>query len=200
MAERAFLLGLTGSIGMGKSETAKLFAAAGVPVFDADGAVHALYRDPAVAAEIAAVFPGCAATGSVDRAHLAAALAADPAGFAKLEAVVHPKVGACLKRFLAEARAPLVVLDIPLLYEAGWDALCDAVVAVSAPPAVQKARVMARPGMSETKLNAILARQMPDAEKRRRADFVIEADKGLDDARLQVDRILAKISTLLRNG
>lgn len=202
MADRPFVIGLTGSIGMGKSETAKMFAAAGCPVFDADACVHALYDDPAVAAEIEAAFAGAAAHGRVDRARLSAALLDDPSTLARLETIVHPKVSAALDAFLTgSARdATFAVLDIPLLFETGWRGRCRAVVAVSAPPAVQRARVLARPCMTAQKLDRILSRQMPDAEKCRLADFVVTTDKGLEDARAQVARILADLTARVMGG
>lgn len=187
------VLGLTGSIGMGKSATAGLFAARGVPVFDADAAVHALYAGP-LAAAVEAAFPGIVREGRVDRALLGARVMGDPAALARLEAIVHPAVRRAEAEFLAAAAAdgaPVAVLDIPLLFEAGRDGDVDAVVVVSAPEPVQRARVLARPGMTEERLAAILARQMPDAEKRRRADVVIDTGSGLAAAAAAVDAVLA---------
>jgi dephospho-CoA kinase len=169
------VLGLTGSIGMGKSTTAAMFAARGVPVFDADAAVHALYAGP-LAATLEAAFPGVAPDGRVDRAALARRVVGDTAAMTRLEAIVHPAVRAEERRFLAAAEAagaPLAVLDIPLLFETGAERRVDAVIVVSAPARVQRARVLGRPGMTEEKLAAILSRQMADAEKRRRADLVV---------------------------
>jgi len=186
------IIGLTGSIGMGKSVTAGLFAAAGVPVHDADQAVHRLYAGEAVN-PIEAAFPGTTAAGRVDRVTLAARVLADPAAIARLEAIVHPLVRASETRFLAAAAtrsARAVLLDIPLLLETGGEARVDVVIVVSAPAAVQRQRVLARPGMSDAKLAAILARQLSDAEKRRRAHFVVDSAGGVDSARHQVHGIL----------
>jgi dephospho-CoA kinase len=193
-----FILGLTGSLGMGKSTTARFFAEAGVPVHDADAVVHRLYEGEAVAA-IEAAFPGTTAAGKVDRNKLAARVLGDDAALARLEAIVHPLVSAAERRLTAEAEARgenVVVLDIPLLFETGGDARVDAVVVVSAPPEVQQARVLERPGMTMDKLEAILARQMPDAEKRARADFVVDTSQGFDAARAQVRAILAAVATM----
>jgi dephospho-CoA kinase len=193
-----FILGLTGSIGMGKSTTAKFFAEAGVPVHDADAAVHRLY-DGEAAPLIEAVFPGTTANGKVDRNKLAARVVAQPGDFKKLETLVHPLVRQAEQRFLAEAEqrgAPAAVLDIPLLYETGAEKRCDAVVVVSAPPDLQRQRAFDRPGMTEQRFAAIIAKQMPDAEKRRRADFVVDSSKGLDAARAQVRDILRAVATM----
>ena len=163
-----FVLGLTGSLGMGKSTTAKFFAEEGVPVYDADAAVHRLYEGEAVPL-IEAAFPGTTADGKVDRETLAKRVLGDAAAIAQLEAIVHPLVGRARESFLAEAErkgAAVAVLDIPLLFETGGDKRCDAVVVVSAPAAVQRERAFSRPGMTEDKFRAILAKQMPDAEKR----------------------------------
>src|SRR5689334_5276718 len=171
-----FILGLTGSLGMGKSTTTKFFAEEGVPVHDADAAVHALYEGEA-APLIEKAFPGTTAAGKVDRDKLAQRVLNDATAIAKLEAIVHPLVRLAEKRFLAEAEragAAVAVLDIPLLFETGADKRCDAVVVVSAPAEAQRARVFERPGMTEQKFAAILAKQMPDAEKRKRADFVVD--------------------------
>jgi len=186
------VLGLTGSIGMGKSTTADLFRAAGVPVHDADATVHALYRGPAVAA-IEAAFPGTTREGSVDRAALGARVLGDDAAVRRLEAIVHPLVRAAETAFLDGARSKgrrVVVLDIPLLFETGGDARVDAVVTVTAPADVQRARVLARPGATVETFERILARQMPDAEKRRRSHFLVDSGRGLAPARLQVEGIL----------
>jgi dephospho-CoA kinase len=193
-----FVLGLTGSLGMGKSTTTKFFAEQGVPVHDADAAVHRLYEAEAVPL-IETAFPGTTADGKVDRDKLARQVLNDTAAIEKLEAIVHPLVRLSEKRFLAEAErkgAAVGVLDIPLLFETGGEKRCDAVVVVSAPAAVQRARVLARPGMTEQKFAAILAKQMPDAEKRTRADFVVDTSKGFDAARAQVRDILARIATM----
>ncbi len=193
-----FVLGLTGSLGMGKSTTARFFAEEGVPVHDADAAVHRLYEGEA-APLIEAAFSGTTSDGKVDRDKLAARVLSDPARISKLEGIVHPLVRAAEEQFLADARAknaPLVVLDIPLLFETGGEARCDAVVVVSAPADVQRARILARPGMNEEKLAAMLARQMPDAEKRHRADFVVDTSQGFEAARAQVRDILARIATM----
>jgi dephospho-CoA kinase len=186
------VLGLTGSIGMGKTTTARFFAEAGVPVFDADAAVHRLYAGEA-AAVIEAAFPGTTGEHGVDRAKLAQAVLGDPAALARLEAIIHPLVRREELRFIAEASeagAPVAVLDIPLLFETGRASLVDAVVVVSAPPEVQRARAFERPGMTEEKFGALLAKQMPDEEKRRRADFIVDSSRSYDSARAQVHAIL----------
>jgi dephospho-CoA kinase len=195
-----FVLGLTGSVGMGKSTAAGFFAEEGVPVHDADAAVHRLYAGEA-AALIEAAFPGTTVDGAVDRGKLAARVLGDPAALKRLEAIVHPLVQASERRFLAEAEArgeKVVLLDIPLLFETGGDERVDAVVVVSAPPEVQRARVLERPGMTAEKLDAILAQQMPDAEKRRRADFVVDTSRSFDAARAQVRAVLAAVATMPR--
>lgn len=191
------VLGLTGSIGMGKSATAAMFREFGVPVHDADLAVHALYRGRAVA-PIAALFPNAVQDGVVDRARLGAIVLADATALRRLEAIVHPMVREEETAFLDAARrdrAPLAVLDVPLLYETGGEARCDAVVVVSAPSEVQAERVLARPGMDAAKFAAILAKQVPDAEKRRRADFIVDTSRGFDAARAQVRDIIAAMMT-----
>ena len=193
-----FILGLTGSIGMGKSTTAKFFAEEGVPVHDADAAVHRLYENEAVAA-IEAAFPGTTANGKVDRTRLAAQVLGNEAARKRLEGIVHPLVRESEVNFLADARArnaPIVVLDIPLLYETGGDSRVDAVVVVTAPPEVQRERVMARPGMTEERFAQLLQAQVPDAEKRRRADFIVDTSRGFDAARAQVRDILAKVAKM----
>ena len=193
-----FVLGLTGSIGMGKSTAARFFAEAGVPVHDADGVVHRLYEGEAAAA-IEAAFPGTTTCGKVDRAKLAERVLDDPAAIRRLEAIIHPLVRESEARFLADAGGrgePVVVLDIPLLFETGAQERVDAVVVVSAGPEAQRARVLGRPGMSESKLGAILAKQMPDVEKRRRAHFVVDSSGELDSARAQVHGILRAIAGL----
>lgn len=189
------VLGLTGSIGMGKSTTAKMFAEAGVPVHDSDEAVHRLYAGKA-APLVEAAFPGTTRSGAVDRAALAERVLGDAPALKRLEAIIHPLVRADADSFLAENRAagaPLAVLDIPLLFETGGGNRVDKVVVVTAPPEVQRARVLARPGMNEEKLASILARQVPDAEKRRRADFVIDTGQGFDAARAAVKAIIAEL-------
>ncbi len=191
---RPFLIGLTGSIGMGKSETAKMFARLGIPVNDSDANVHALYeRGGAAVPDIEKTFPGTVQDGRVDRALLTKALAADSAGFKKLEAIVHPLVAKTQADFLARAEregAAMVVLDSPLLFETKGHERVDAVVVVSAPSHIQRARVLERPGMTEEKLDQILSRQVPDAEKRAKAHFVVATDKGLDHAFEQVQMIV----------
>lgn len=191
-----FLLGLTGSIGMGKSTTSAMFRAAGIPVHDADQAVHDLYAG-AAAPQIEAAFPGTTANGVVDRVKLSAAVLGRPEVLAKLEAVVHPLVRAEEQAFLAEARrsgATVAVLDIPLLLETGGEGRYDAVVVVTAPAEIQRKRVLGRPGMTEEKFAAILARQMPDAEKRRRAHFLVDTSLGLVAAERQVRSILNAVA------
>ena len=186
------VLGLTGSIGMGKSTTAKLFAEAGVPVYDADAAVHRLYDGEAVPA-IEAAFPGTTENGKVDRVRLSARVVHDPAAMKKLEAIVHPMLGASRQEFLRSAEtsgAPIAVIDIPLLFETGGEKRVDAVVVVTASPKLQRERILGRPDMTEEKLKAILARQMPDAEKRRRAHFVVDTSHGLDPVRARIRDIL----------
>ncbi|MCZ7642084.1 MAG: dephospho-CoA kinase [Pseudorhodoplanes sp.] len=193
-----FILGLTGSIGMGKTTTARLFAEEGVPVHDADAAVHRLYEGEAVAL-IEREFPGTTSEGEVDRAKLGARVVGDPQALKRLEAIVHPLVRKSETNFLDDTRrrgAPVVVLDIPLLFETGGDARVDAVVVVTAPAEVQRARVLARPGMTAEKFEALLAKQMPDAEKRRRADFIVDSGHGLESARAQVRDILARVATM----
>ncbi|MBZ9975646.1 dephospho-CoA kinase [Mesorhizobium sp. BR-1-1-10] len=189
------VLGLTGSIGMGKSTTARMFAEAGVPVHDSDETVHRLYAGKA-APLVEAAFPGTTVGGSVDRAKLGARVLGDAAALKKLEAIIHPLVRADADAFLArhrEAGESLVVLDIPLLFETGGRGRVDKVVVVTAPAEVQRQRVLARLGMSEEKLASILARQVPDAEKRRLADFVIDTGEGLAAARAAVASIIAEI-------
>ncbi len=191
------IVGLTGSIGMGKSTTSAMFQAEGVPVYDADAAVHALYaKGGAAVAPVEAAFPGVVVDGAIDRAKLSAQVVGKPEALKRLEAVVHPLVGESRKVFFeaaAAANAPLVILDIPLLFETGGERNVAAVIVVSAPEAVQRERVMARPDMTAEKLDAILARQLPDAEKRARADIVIDTSKGLDSARDQVRAAIAKL-------
>ncbi|HVU19138.1 MAG TPA: dephospho-CoA kinase [Rhizomicrobium sp.] len=194
MAERPLLIGLTGSIGMGKSETAKMFAKLGIPVYDSDAAVHRLYKPGGAAVEkIAEAFPATVHDGRVDRAALSRQLAGNEAAFKKLESIVHPLVGEENRKFLARAQAAgaeMVVQDIPLLFETGGHTRMDAVVVVSAPSHIQRQRVLERPGMTPEKLDQILSRQMPDEEKRAKAHFVVETDKGLDHAFAQVKAIV----------
>jgi dephospho-CoA kinase len=188
------ILGLTGSIGMGKSTTAKLFAEAGVPVYDADAAVHQLYEGEAAPA-IEAAFPGTVADGKVDRAKLSARVVHDPAAIGQLEQIVHPMLGASRQKFFDDAEAagaPVAVVDVPLLFETGGEKRVDAVVVVTTSPELQRERVLARGTMDEEKLNSILARQMPDAEKRKRADFVVDTSHGLDPVRARIRDILAE--------
>ncbi|MDO8837561.1 MAG: dephospho-CoA kinase [Parvibaculum sp.] len=188
------LIGLTGSIGMGKSETAKMFRALGVPVYDADAAVHALYEKGGKAVEpIRAAFPSAIVEDAVDRKALSRCVLGLPEEMKKLEAIVHPLVGEAQMAFLREhlaAGQQMAVLDIPLLYETGGETRVDIVVVVSAPYDLQKSRVLARPDMDEAKFAAIHAKQVPDAEKRRRADFIVDSDKGLEHARAQVAAIV----------
>ena len=197
---KPFVLCLTGSLGMGKSTAAKFFAEAGVPVHDSDAVVHALYEGEAVAA-IAAAFPGTTFDGKVDRGKLAVKIIDDKAALARLEAIVHPLVAKARDKFLADAQArgsPVVVLDIPLLFEIGGEGSCDAVVVVSAPADMQRARAFERPGMTEEKFATLLAKQVPDEEKRRRADFIVDSSQGFDYARAQVRDILEAIAKMPR--
>lgn len=192
------ILGLTGSIGMGKSTTAKLFAEAGVPVYDADAAVHQLYEGEAAPA-IEAAFPGTTANGKVDRPKLSARVVHDPAAIKQLEQIVHPMLGASRQKFFADAeaaKAPVVLLDIPLLFETGGEKRVDAVVVVSTSPEIQRERVLARGTMDEAKLDAIIAKQTPDAEKRKRADFVVDTSHGLEPVRAQITHILAEVAKM----
>jgi dephospho-CoA kinase len=186
-------LGLTGSIGMGKSTVAAMFAARGVPVFDADAAVHRLQGPGGrLVAAIEAAFPGTTGADGVDRAALGKAVLGDRAALQRLEALVHPAVAEERGAFLqANAQAPLVLLDIPLLFETGGEAQVDKIAVVSAPADVQRARVLARPGMTDERFAAILARQTPDTEKRRRADFVIDTGGALAATEAQVDALIA---------
>ena len=194
---RPFVVGLTGSIGMGKTETAKLFARLGIPVHDADAVVHALYdHGGAAVGSIAKEFPKAVTDDRVDRTVLAACLAGDEAAFQRLEAIVHPLVREAERSFLeacAKRGDKIVVLDIPLLFETGGDSRVDAIVVVSAPPEVQRTRVLAREGMTLEKLEAIHARQIPDVDKRAKADFVIETDKGLAQAYESVKHLIAQL-------
>jgi dephospho-CoA kinase len=192
-----FILGLTGSIAMGKSTTARLFAEEGVPVYDADAAVHRLYEGEA-APVIEAAFPGSTKDGKVDRAALSQQIVGNAEKLKFLESIVHPLVGEVRDAFLADAKAAgakVAVLDIPLLFETGGESRVDAVVVVSAPAEIQRARMLER-GIPEDRLDALLARQMPDAEKRRRADFVVDTSGGIESARQQVKAILAAVAKM----
>jgi dephospho-CoA kinase len=192
------ILGLTGSIGMGKSTTAQLFAEAGVPVYDADATVHSLYESEAVPA-IEAAFPGTTANGKVDRNKLSARVVHDPAAMKRLEGIVHPMLGASRQKFLREAEqsgAPVAVVDVPLLYETGGEKRVDAVVVVTTTLEIQHQRILARDNMTGEKLDAILARQLPDAEKRKRADFVVDTSHGLDAVRTRIRDILAEAAKM----
>lgn len=192
-----FLVGLTGSIGMGKTETGKLFVQLGIPVFDSDSAVRALYEPGGAAVvPVTAAFPSAAQDGRVDRTALAAELARDPSAFARLEAIVHPLVRQVRDRFVRAATErgdELVIVDIPLLFETGAQRDVDAVIVVSAAREVQERRVLARPGMTPEKLEMFHARQVPDAEKRAKADFVIETDKELAQTFAEVKRVAAEL-------
>ena len=192
------VLGLTGSIGMGKSTTAQLFAEAGVPVYDADAAVHRLYEGEAVSA-IEAAFPGTTANGKVDRDRLSACVVHDTAAMKRLEEIVHPMLGASRQKFLQDAEnsgALVAVVDVPLLFETGGEKRVDAVVVVTTTPELQRERILARPNMTGEKLAAILARQMPDAEKRKRAHFVVDTSHGLDPVRARIRDILAEAAKM----
>ncbi len=193
-----FVLCLTGSLGMGKSRTATFFAEAGVPVHDADAVVHVLYEGEAVPL-IESAFPGATSDGKVDRVKLAAMVVGDVAAMARLEFIVHPLVSKAREKFLADAQgrgAPVVVLDVPLLFETGGHDGCDAVVVVSAPPEVQRRRAFERPGMTEEKFSALIAKQMPDAEKQQRADFIVDSSQSFDHARAQVRDILQAVAKM----
>jgi len=192
------ILGLTGSIGMGKSTTAKLFEEAGVPVYDADASVHRLYEGEAAPA-IEAAFPGTTVDGKVDRNRLSAKVVHDAAAMKQLEQIVHPMLGASRQKFFADAEksgAPVAVVDVPLLYETGGEKRVDAVVVVTTTPEIQRERILARDNMTGEKLDAILARQLPDAEKRKRADFVVDTSHGLDPVRLRIRDILEQAAKM----
>jgi dephospho-CoA kinase len=189
------ILGLTGSIGMGKSTTAKLFAEAGVPVYDADAMVHLLYEGEAAPA-IEAAFPGTTADGKVDRQKLSARVVHDPAAIKQLEQIVHPMLGASRQKFFHDAEqsgAPVAVVDVPLLFETGGEKRVDAVVVATTSPENQRQRILSRGTMTHEAVDAILARQMPDAEKRQRADFVVDTSHGLDPVRAQIRDILREV-------
>jgi dephospho-CoA kinase len=197
---RPFVLCLTGSLAMGKSTAAKFFAECGVPVHDSDAVVHALYEGEAVPL-IEAAFPGATAAGKVDRSKLAAMVVNDRAALARLEAIIHPLVTASRDKFLAQAQAQgasVVVVDVPLLFETEAQSQCDAVVVVSVPAEHQRRRALDRPGMTEEKFAALLAKQLPDAEKRRRADFVVDSSQGFDNTRAQIRDILRAVATMQR--
>jgi dephospho-CoA kinase len=194
------ILGLTGSIGMGKSTTAKLFAEAGVPVYDADAEVHKIYEGEAAPA-IEAAFPGTTVDGKVDRARLSAQVVHNPAAMKQLEQIVHPMLGASRQKFFGDAEAagaPVVVVDVPLLFETGGEKRVDAVVVVTTTPEIQRERVLARGIMDEARFDAILARQLPDAEKRKRADFLVDTSHGLDPVRVRIEDILAEVVKMPR--
>jgi len=194
------ILGLTGSIGMGKSTTAKLFAEAGVPVYDADATVHMIYEGEAAPA-IEAAFPGTTANGKVDRAKLSAQVVHDAAAMKRLEQIVHPMLRAYHQKFLEEAErsgAPVAVVDVPLLFETGGEKRVDAVVVVTTSPEVQRQRILSRDNMTGEKLDAILARQLPDAEKRKRADFIVDTSHGLDPVRARIRDILSEAGKMPR--
>ncbi len=192
-----FVIGLTGSIAMGKTTTARLFAEEGVPVHDSDAAVHRLYEGEAVA-PVEAAFPGVTKDGKIDRVALGQRVLGDAPALQRLEQIVHPLVREASARFLKDAEAsgaPVAVLDIPLLFETGGESRVDATVVVSAPAEMQRARVLER-GVTPERLEALLARQMPDAEKRRRADFVVDSAHGIEHARAQVRQILAAVARM----
>jgi len=186
------VLGLPGSIGMGKSTTAKLFAEAGVPVYDADAAVHVLYEGEAAPA-IEAAFPGTITNGKVDRNKLSRRVVHDEAAMRRLEEIVHPMLGTSRQKFLQDAErsgAPIAVVDVPLLFETGGEKRVDAVVVVTTTPEIQRERILARPNMTDEKLDAILVRQMPDSEKRKRAHFIVDTSHGLEPVRQRIRDIL----------
>jgi dephospho-CoA kinase len=194
------ILGLTGSIGMGKSTTAKLFAEAGVPVYDADATVHKIYQGDAAPA-IEAAFPGTTVDGKVDRARLSAKVVHDPAAIRQLEQIVHPMLKTYHQKFLDDAErsgAPVAVVDVPLLFETGGEKRVDAVVVVTTSPENQRTRILARGTMTKEALDAILARQMPDPEKRKRADFVVDTSHGLDPVRARIRDILDQAAKMPR--
>jgi dephospho-CoA kinase len=193
------VIGLTGGIGMGKSETARLFAAEGIPIHDSDAATARLYaRDGLAVAAIARAFPGAVKDDAVDRAALSAQVIGNPEKFKQLEALVHPLVAADRMQYRDTARAPIIIFDVPLLYESGAEAEVDAVVVATAPENVQRERVLARPGMTVEKFETLKARQMSDVEKRQQAHYVVMTHKGLDHTRGQVRMILADIRAKLK--
>jgi dephospho-CoA kinase len=194
------VIGLTGSIGMGKSTTAKLFAEAGVPVYDADATVHMIYQGEAAAA-VEAAFPGTTFDGKVDRMRLSAQVVNDPAAIRRLEQIVHPMLRAYHQKFIEDAEqsgTPVAVVDVPLLFETGGEKRVDAVVVVTTDPDIQRQRILARDDMTSEKLDALLARQMPDSEKRRRADFVVDTSRGLDPVRARIREILVEAAKMPR--
>ncbi len=194
------LLGLTGSIGMGKSTTAKLFQEAGVPVYDADAAVHKVYEGEAAPA-VEAAFPGSTVNGKVDRQKLSGMVLNNADAMKQLETIVHPMLRSHQLKFLSDAESsgvPVAVLDVPLLYETGGESRVDAVVVVTTTPEIQRERILARDNMTPEKLDAILARQLPDAEKRKRADFVVDTSHGLDPVRLRIGEILREVVKMPR--
>ncbi len=198
---RPFVLCLTGSLGMGKSRTASFFAEEGIPVHDSDAVVHGLYAGEA-APLIESAFPGTTVDGKVDRTKLAARVVGDTAALARLEAIVHPLVAKARDDFIADAQArgtPVILLDVPLLFETSGERHCDAVVVVSAPLDIQRRRAFERPGMTEEKFAALVGKQVPDAEKRRRADFVVDSSQSFDHARAQVRDILRAIAKMGEN-
>jgi dephospho-CoA kinase len=194
------ILGLTGSIGMGKSTTAKLFAEAGVPVYDADATVHEVYAGEAAPA-IEAAFPGTTIDGKVDRAKLSAKVLHDPAAIRQLEQIVHPMLRRYHQKFLEDAErsgAPVAVMDVPLLFETGGEKRVDAVAVVTTSPENQRERILARGTMTPEAFDSILARQLPDAEKRKRADFIVDTSHGLEPVRAQIRDILAEVVKMPR--
>ncbi len=189
------IVGLTGSIAMGKTTAARYFAAEGVPVFAADDAVHEIYGDPLAIEEVAKAFPAAIAGGAIDRQKLAAIVLSDPQKLKALEALIHPLVRQKREKFISrwkQRNCPFVVLDIPLLFETGEEKAMDYTIVVSAPPEIQRARALARPGMTEEKLVNILARQMPDTEKRSRADFILDSSGSVENLQVQVRRLVEK--------
>jgi dephospho-CoA kinase len=189
------IVGLTGSIGMGKSTAAARFLERGIAVFDADAEAHRLYAGP-IAADIERAFPGATADGKVDRAKLSALLLGKPEKFKELEAIVHPRIRAGERRFIQAEHAkgaPIVVLEVPLLFEAGGYQAVDVIVVVSADDEVQRSRVLSRPGMSETKFATLRNRQLSEAEKRARADFVVETSGTVENCHSQIDAVIAKL-------
>ena len=195
-------LGLTGSIGMGKSTTAQIFRDHDIPVYDSDAAVHQLYSGKAVPL-VEAAFPGTAVSGKIDRARLSQQVVGNEAAMKKLEKIVHPLVRAeelAFRQSTIESEALLAVLDIPLLFETGGDSRVDGIIVVTAPPSVQRQRVLERPEMDEEKFEKILARQVPDFEKREKADFIIDTSKGMDSARRRVKEIIRQIEAGWKNG
>ena len=195
-------LGLTGSIGMGKSTTAQIFRDHDIPVYDSDATVHQLYSGKAVPL-VEAAFPGTAVSGKIDRARLSQQVVGNEAAMKKLEKIVHPLVRAeelAFRQSTIESEALLAVLDIPLLFETGGDSRVDGIIVVTAPPSVQRQRVLERPEMDEEKFKKILARQVPDFEKREKADFIIDTSKGMDSARRRVKEIIRQIEAGWKNG